>query len=733
MSPTSPSVSLPSPKERRRLREALSLSEDQVAEALGVTRATVRSWETGRSAPRGRKREAYAKLLGVYEEPTPPQPEKATRPAPDPTRPRPATKGPDRPPRTPSAPLTTTPHPAESARPAPQEPPRQPEERLKTTGSDPRTPAPPAPPATTTGAAAAQVRTRGTTAERGSAGRGSAERGAEGRGLARRGTARRGTEERDSAEGAVVTNTDGPARRAAAARDDAARGAAPAGGHGPTRRATAARDDAVRDGAALGSAPADAHGPNRRATAVRDGAARDAVAADAHRPARRVTAAADARGPVRRVIASTGTTGPDAGASAADRAMAGVTVAAADAGEAAGIAPAAAGNGSASAGAAGAEAADAAVGGPATEATPGTRTTSTSGTQAAAPARATGAGAGGGGSAGAGGARSVAADARDAVVGDGAVRGARGGRGRRPRREAAASGADGRIDAAPAAPEGGEAAGGAEVGGVGGLTPEEAFDALYAYAAPSLAHQTYLLTGRRRLSRESVERAFHHAWQHWPEVAVDRDPVGWVRAAAYEYALSPWHRFRRRHRHPDSPPTDGSRRALLTALLELPPPYRRTVLLYDGLGLDLPETAAETEASTPAAGNRLLHAREFIARQLPELADPEALHSRLSTLVAEAPTATLPAARSVRSGSERRARLLTRAVFGATAVLIGLTAFTVVTAPTRYIPLIAPGEVVEGVPVRGGPPKLRPEDKELREMLRTAPNPGPERLVPSTE
>ncbi|MFJ9578698.1 helix-turn-helix domain-containing protein, partial [Streptomyces sp. NPDC101191] len=34
-------------------REALSLSEDQVAEALGVTRATVRSWETGRSAPRG--------------------------------------------------------------------------------------------------------------------------------------------------------------------------------------------------------------------------------------------------------------------------------------------------------------------------------------------------------------------------------------------------------------------------------------------------------------------------------------------------------------------------------------------------------------------------------------------------------------------------------------------------------------------------------------------------------
>ncbi|WP_282690794.1 helix-turn-helix domain-containing protein, partial [Streptomyces sp. CC216C] len=54
---------LPSPKERRRLREAKSLSEDEVAAAVGVTRATVRSWETGRTSPRGRKRALYAKLI----------------------------------------------------------------------------------------------------------------------------------------------------------------------------------------------------------------------------------------------------------------------------------------------------------------------------------------------------------------------------------------------------------------------------------------------------------------------------------------------------------------------------------------------------------------------------------------------------------------------------------------------------------------------------------------------
>ncbi|MEU6982858.1 sigma factor-like helix-turn-helix DNA-binding protein [Streptomyces sp. NPDC046324] len=262
------------------------------------------------------------------------------------------------------------------------------------------------------------------------------------------------------------------------------------------------------------------------------------------------------------------------------------------------------------------------------------------------------------------------------------------------------------------------------------LTPEQAFDALYAHAAPGLLHQTYLLTGRRRLSRESVEHAFHHAWQHWPEVAVDRDPVGWVRAAAYEYALSPWHRLRRTHKHPDAPPAEAGRRELLAALLELPPPYRRTVLLYDGLGLDLPETAAETEASTPAAANRVLHARTVIGQRVPELADPDALHRTLGALATEAPTATLPEARSVRTGSERSSRMWTRAVIGVTAALIAVTAITAATAPTQYLPLIHPGETVNGVPVRGGSPQLTPEDVKLHDTLRSQPHNGPERLIP---
>ncbi|WNO72796.1 sigma factor-like helix-turn-helix DNA-binding protein [Streptomyces sp. AM8-1-1] len=263
-------------------------------------------------------------------------------------------------------------------------------------------------------------------------------------------------------------------------------------------------------------------------------------------------------------------------------------------------------------------------------------------------------------------------------------------------------------------------------------TPAEAFDALYTYSAPGLVRQAYLLTGRRRLAHESVERAFHLAWQRWPEVARDRDPAGWVRAAAYEFAMSPWQRLRPVHRHPDNPPlVDSEQRELLEALLELPPPYRRTLLLYDGLGLDLPDTAAETEASTPAAANRLLHAREAIAEQLPHLSDPTVLRNQLLALANSGPVPQLNPPRAVRTSSERRAWLWTRAALSVTTLIMGATGFTLATAPTQYEPAVSPGHEVGGVPPLAGPQPINPRSHMLRQKLLSEPVHGPERLVPT--
>ncbi|WP_417851988.1 RNA polymerase sigma factor [Streptomyces monticola] len=290
--------------------------------------------------------------------------------------------------------------------------------------------------------------------------------------------------------------------------------------------------------------------------------------------------------------------------------------------------------------------------------------------------------------------------------------------------------AAGAVPAALSGGDGGTGEPGSRAAG-SGLTPDQAFDALYAFSAPGLVRQTYLLTGRRALAKEAVERAFQQAWERWPEVAVDRDPVGWVRAAAYEYALSPWHRLRRSHRQPDAPPAEPEDRKLLDTLLSLPAAYRRTLVLYDGVGLDLPETAAETEASTPAAANRLLHARQAVAEQLPELSEPGELHRRLDEL-ARAEKLSAGKATVVRQGGEHRSRFWTRAAIAFTALIIGASALALATSPTHYEPEHAPGETVRGVPPRMGPGKLTKKEKVLRKKLREEPAAGPERLVPMT-
>ncbi|WP_406859054.1 sigma factor-like helix-turn-helix DNA-binding protein [Streptomyces sp. HUAS MG47] len=220
------------------------------------------------------------------------------------------------------------------------------------------------------------------------------------------------------------------------------------------------------------------------------------------------------------------------------------------------------------------------------------------------------------------------------------------------------------------------------------LTPESAFDALYVSTVPGLTQQAYVLTGCRRLAFESAEQAFHRAWEHWPEVARDPDPVAWVRARSHEYALSPWHRLRPGLYRPASLPADP----VVRALQELPPWQRRVALLCDGLDLSIEEAAAETQATTAATAGRLRHARATISRQMPGT-DPDtrtraetdthtnaACHA-LRARVKDASAATLAQPWSVRAASERRARALTRAVLAATAVLIALIAVTVAMTP----------------------------------------------------
>lgn len=259
------------------------------------------------------------------------------------------------------------------------------------------------------------------------------------------------------------------------------------------------------------------------------------------------------------------------------------------------------------------------------------------------------------------------------------------------------------------------------------LTPAAAFDALYTRHAHDLTRQAIVLTGLPHLSQEAVERSFQAAWQRWPEVAVDPDPAGRVRAMVHEYALSPWHRMRPglragqrpSPRVPAAPPATPPQRALRDALLSLPAAYRRALLLHDGLGLDLSETAAEVEASTPATAGRLLHARRAVAERVPAFGlaaetpvrQREILRERLAGLAALYPVAP-PAAAAVRTGGERTVSRMTQGAFGLTAVIAAATAFTLVNEATGPLP---------GRP-EAGPPALS-----------ASPTPGAKAQGPRTE
>jgi DNA-directed RNA polymerase specialized sigma24 family protein len=222
----------------------------------------------------------------------------------------------------------------------------------------------------------------------------------------------------------------------------------------------------------------------------------------------------------------------------------------------------------------------------------------------------------------------------------------------------------------------------------------DAFDLLHERNAAALVRQTFLLCGGRRLARRSAAHAFRLAWHHWPQVAVDPDPAGWVRAAAHRYALAPWRHFRLVHlprraramRH--VPPGD---RALLDALLRLPRPYRAALLLHDGLGLSLGDTAAELEAGTAATSGRLRNARAALAEKVPELRDspPERLPRVTALLVRQlaAPQpAPLPPPRRVRRSSEARTWCGTVAALGLTAAVVAAAVALVASDEERNVP-----------------------------------------------
>lgn len=59
---------LPEPDRLRSLRESAGISQQELATALGVTRAAVSHWENGTRSPRGEMRHRYVSAIRVLQE-----------------------------------------------------------------------------------------------------------------------------------------------------------------------------------------------------------------------------------------------------------------------------------------------------------------------------------------------------------------------------------------------------------------------------------------------------------------------------------------------------------------------------------------------------------------------------------------------------------------------------------------------------------------------------------------
>lgn len=133
----------------------------------------------------------------------------------------------------------------------------------------------------------------------------------------------------------------------------------------------------------------------------------------------------------------------------------------------------------------------------------------------------------------------------------------------------------------------------------------------------------------------------------------------------------------RAERGAPSPSRADRSRELIPALRRLTGPQRQAVVLYDLVGLDLPDTAAEAQASTPATAARLIRAHHALARSVPELSamapEQPAFSEKLASLLREEATSQqfrpVPPAR-IRGEAEQRDRRLLQCTAALTGSLV---------------------------------------------------------------
>ena len=162
----------------------------------------------------------------------------------------------------------------------------------------------------------------------------------------------------------------------------------------------------------------------------------------------------------------------------------------------------------------------------------------------------------------------------------------------------------------------------AHLDAVASVDVQRDFDEFYATTFPILRSQLYAYLGDRAEAQDVVQEAFCRAFSRWKHVSGYQDPFSWVRRVAWNLATSRFRRrktavnFLRRQReeHADGPTPD--RVALVAALVKIPAPLRRAVVLHYIGQLSIAEIAQQEDVAIGTVKSRLSRGRAALGEQL---------------------------------------------------------------------------------------------------------------------
>jgi RNA polymerase sigma-70 factor (ECF subfamily) len=155
---------------------------------------------------------------------------------------------------------------------------------------------------------------------------------------------------------------------------------------------------------------------------------------------------------------------------------------------------------------------------------------------------------------------------------------------------------------------------------------EQAYDAFFQSSWARLQGQAYVLTGSLEQAQDLTQEALLRAWTHWDRITGYEDPEGWTRRVLHNLCIQSWRKAQvRRFDAPRAVATSTVAPAadvpedhvrLAEAMRHLPGDQARALLLHDGLGMTVAETARELGVPEGTVKSWLSRTRKTVAAHL---------------------------------------------------------------------------------------------------------------------